>query len=131
VIESITHGGSLLASIISAGAAPAETTFLTQPQSQQQVGFVVYPAGGAVPRHTHRPVERYLVGTSEVLVVRKGACEIDVYNDEHQLVASRILRPGAVVLLVGGGHGLRMYEDTVLLEIKQGPYTGPDEKVLF
>jgi hypothetical protein len=131
VIEHITRGGALLASVFSASTAPAETTFLTQPQSQQQVGFVVHPAGGAVPRHTHRPVERRLVGTSEVLVVRKGACEIDVYDDEHRFVASRALRLGDVVLLVGGGHGLRMHEDTVLLEIKQGPYTGPDEKVLF
>jgi len=30
--------------------------------------------------------------------------------------------------LVGGGHGFRMQEDTVLLEIKQGPYLGLGEK---
>jgi hypothetical protein len=33
--------------------------------------------------------------------------------------------------MVGGGHGFRMLENTVLLEVKQGPYTGIDEKRLF
>ena len=35
------------------------------------------------------------------------------------------------VLSVNGGHGFRMLEHTVLFEIKQGPYGGPEEKVRF
>jgi hypothetical protein len=30
-----------------------------------------------------------------------------------------------------GGHGFRMLEDTVLLEVKQGPYGGQAEKSRF
>ena len=92
---------------------------------------MVYPAGGVIPRHVHRPLERHLVGTSEVLVVRQGRCEIDIYNDARQLVATRELREGDIMLMVGGGHGFRVLEDTVLLEVKQGPYTGVDEKIRF
>jgi len=33
--------------------------------------------------------------------------------------------------MVGGGHGFQIKEDTVLLEIKQGPYLGADDKELF
>ena len=33
--------------------------------------------------------------------------------------------------MTGGGHGFCMLEDTVLLEIKQGPYTGLEEKEHF
>jgi hypothetical protein len=47
------------------------------------------------------------------------------------LVASRELRSGDITLMVGGGHGFRMQEDTVFLEVKQGPYTGIDEKECF
>ena len=47
------------------------------------------------------------------------------------LVATRELLPGDIMLMVGGGHGFRMLEDTVLLEVKQGPYTGLDEKERF
>ena len=66
-----------------------------------------------------------------MIIVRRGRCEIDVYNDERQLVASREIRAGDIMLMVGGGHGFRMLEDTVLLEVKQGPYTGIDEKERF
>ncbi len=110
---------------------PATTTFVTPAEFKQQVGFVVYPAGGEIHRHCHRNLERHLVGTSEVLVVRRGRCEMDIYNDRRELVATRELRRGDLMLMVGGGHGFRMLEDTVLLEVKQGPYTGEDEKERF
>ena len=47
------------------------------------------------------------------------------------LIATRELATGDVMLMVGGGHGFRMLEDTVLLEVKQGPYTGVAEKERF
>jgi len=79
----------------------------------------------------HKRLERRLVGTSEVLIVRKGRCLMDVYNDDRALVATRELATGDIMLMVGGGHGFRMLEDTVLLEVKQGPYIGVDEKERF
>ena len=71
------------------------------------------------------------MGTSEVLIVRRGRCEIDIYNNERELVATRELWQGDIMLMVDGGHGFRMIEDTVFLEVKQGPYTGIDEKERF
>ena len=130
-IERIDEQGSPLAYIIRAAYLPDRTTFLTPPEFKQQVGFVVYPASGEIARHTHRALERHLIGTSEVLVVKKGHCLIDIYNDARELVATRELFPGDIMLMVGGGHGFRMLEDTVFLEIKQGPYTGIDEKERF
>lgn len=130
-VEHIVSDGKPLAYIIRAELSPRTTTFLTPAEFKQQVGFVVYPAGGEIQRHVHRPLERNLVGTSEVIIVRRGRCEIDIYNDERSLVASRELREGDVMLMVGGGHGFHMLEDTVLLEVKQGPYTGIDEKEHF
>lgn len=56
---------------------------------------------------------------------------MDIYNDDQVLVATRELRAGDVMLMVGGGHGFRILEDTVFLEIKQGPYIGLDEKERF
>ena len=131
LVEVIAWEGEPLAYIIRAELAPGQTVFLTPPAFKQQVGFVVYPGGGEVARHTHRRIKRRLTGTSEVLVVRSGRCEIDVYNDRRELVATRELAEGDVMLMVGGGHGFRMIEDTVFLEVKQGPYTGIDEKERF
>jgi len=130
-VEQIASGSKVLAYIFRSEINPDKTTFLTPSDLKQQVGFIVYPAGGVIKRHVHRPLERHLIGTSEVLIVRRGRCEIDIYDDERKLVASRQLRPGDIMLMVGGGHGFRMLEDTVLLEVKQGPYTGIDEKEHF
>src|SRR5437667_7363269 len=102
LVEHITHGGRPLAYIIRASLSPDKTTFLTPPEFKQQVGYVVYAAGGEIARHVHRPLQRQLVGTSEVLVVRKGKCEIDVYSDDRELVATRELRAGDIMLMVGG-----------------------------
>jgi uncharacterized protein with PhoU and TrkA domain len=131
LIEQITDQNQVLCILIRNELSPDKTTFLTPPEYKQQVGFVVYPKGGEVARHTHVALERHLVGTSEVLVVKKGRCLIDIYNDAHDLVATRELNQGDLMLMVGGGHGFRMLEDTVLLEVKQGPYTGLDEKERF
>lgn len=131
VVERINWNGLPLCYLIRNDRFPDKTTFFTPPEFKQQVGYVVYPAGGVIKRHVHRSIPRCLVGTSEVLVVKKGHCLIDIYNDDHELVATRDLFPGDVMLMVGGGHGFRMIEDTVLLEIKQGPYTGEEEKEHF
>lgn len=130
-VERICWEGKPLAYIIRSDLLPDQTVFITPPELKQQVGFVAYAKGGEITRHLHLPLERHLIGTSEVLVLRKGRCLIDVYNDDRQLVGTRELRAGDVMLMVGGGHGFRMLEDTVFLEIKQGPYTGLQEKERF
>lgn len=131
LVERITWNETCLAYIIRAGFVPDKTTFLTPPECKQQVGYVVYPAGGEIQRHMHLPLERHLVGTSEVLIVRKGRCEIDIFSDDRQLVATRELHQGDIMLMVAGGHGFRMLENTVLLEVKQGPYLEMKEKEHF
>jgi len=131
LVEHILDGETPLAYIIRGSFNPDRTTFLTPPEFKQQVGYVVYPEGGEVARHLHKPLERHLIGTSEVLVLRRGRCLMDVYNNKRELIATRELEAGDVMLMVGGGHGFRMLEDTVFLEVKQGPYSGIDEKERF
>jgi uncharacterized protein with PhoU and TrkA domain len=130
-IERISDQGQELCILIRSAVSPETTFFVTPPEYKQQVGFVVYPKGGEIVRHTHVSLQRHLVGTSEVLIIKKGRCQIDIYNDERELVATRELAEGDVMLMVGGGHGFRMLEDTILLEVKQGPYTGLEEKERF
>ncbi|MBA3530797.1 MAG: hypothetical protein H0T73_02595 [Ardenticatenales bacterium] len=130
-LDWVIDEGKPLVLIVRASHSPEKTEFLTPSIFKQQVGFVVYPEGGTIRRHDHRPLERHLVGTSEVLLLRQGRCEIDIYNDARELVATRELQTGDLMLMVGGGHGFRMLEDTIFVEIKQGPYTGIDEKELF
>jgi len=130
-VEHINWNGTPLAYIVHAEIDPLETTFVTPGDFKQQVGFIVYAAGSEIPRHVHRPVQRRLNETSEVLIVRRGCCEVDIYNNDRELIAVRKLRAGDILILVAGGHGFRVLEDTVLLEVKQGPYTGLEERERF
>ena len=131
LVEKITWTEFPLAYIIRRELTPSTTTFLTPSDFTQQLGFVVYPAGGEIKPHLHRSLQRTIQGTAEVLIVKKGRCEVDIYNDAKEIVATRELREGDILLLVAGGHGFRLLEDTVFVEIKQGPYTGLDEKERF
>lgn len=131
MVEKIFWNDECLVIIIRSQYLPSETTFLTPPEYKQQVGYVVYPKGGEIQRHVHRSLKRNLVGTSEVLILQRGRCIMDIYNDERDLVASRELREGDLMLMVGGGHGFQIMEDTIFLEVKQGPYTGMEEKERF
>lgn len=130
-IKVVSSTGLPLSYIIRAGAEPNQTEFITPPETNLQVGFVVYPAKGEIQRHVHRPLERRLIGTSEVLLVKSGRCEVDIYDDDRNFVETYELSTGDVLLMVGGGHGFRMLEHTILLEVKQGPYLTPNEKETF
>ena len=125
MIEPIaTAAGQVLAYVVRGSPMPERTTFLTPPESNLQVGYVVYAAGQEIARHMHLPVERHLIGTAEVLVVQRGRCEVDVYAEDRRLVETRELREGDVLIALAGGHAFRLLEDTVLLEVKQGPFVG-------
>jgi hypothetical protein len=131
VVEQVTCNGRPLCYVVRVGYAPESTVFLTPPEFKQQVGFVVYPAGGTIVTHLHMPLERHLIGTSEVLIVKKGRRLLDVHSDEREPVATRELQAGDIMLTNGDGHGFRMLEVTVLLEVKQVPYPGVEEKERF
>ncbi len=129
--EVITQADQHIATIIRADYKPAQTTFVTPDFYYQQTGFIVYPEGGQIQRHTHLPLQRHLVGTSEALFVRFGKVEVALYSIDKQFIGTWVLEQNDLILLVAGGHGFRFLENTMLLEIKQGPYTGLMEKEQF
>lgn len=131
MVEHITWNSQYIATVIRSGYLPEETTFVTPDAYYQQTGFVVYPKGGVIRRHSHIPIQRHLVGTPEALIVRRGKAEVDLYALDKSLLGTWTLNEGDIILLAGGGHEFRCLEDTVLLEIKQGPYTGLVEKEHF
>ena len=131
LMEWIRVGERPVALVLRAAMRPERTTFVTPAEFTHQLGFVVYPRSGRVEPHLHLPLERRLTGTSEVLLVRSGRMLVEFYDEDRRLIATRELTTGDVVLFHACGHGIRMLEDSVLLEIKQGPYMGEDEKERF
>ena len=130
-IEWIKEVEDVLAVIVPAEYDPDKTEFITPLDYKQQLGFIVYNSGESIVPHSHVPMNRSLVGTSEVLFIKTGKVEVALYSKEKKLIATRVLNQGDIILLVSGGHGFRMLEKTVMVEIKQGPYIGIEEKERF
>lgn len=132
-IEIITDSNITIATIIRniINDPPQSTTFVTSDDAQQQVGFIAYPKGGVVPNHIHLPLHRSLVGTTEVVTVVKGSCIVRLYTLQKEYIKEVKINHGDTILIGNCGHGFEMLEDTVLFEVKQGPYLGLQEKERF
>lgn len=131
LIDHITWSDQHIATIIRRDFMPPETTFISPDSYYQQLGFVVYPKDGVVARHAHLPLQRHLVGTPETLLIRKGRAEVELYAMDKSPLGTWVLDEGDMIQLVAGGHCFKCLEDTIFLEIKQGPYTGLVEKEHF
>jgi hypothetical protein len=42
-----------------------------------------------------------------------------------------VLEGGDVILLASGGHGFEVLEEIEMIEVKQGPYAGDQDKTRF
>ena len=105
--------------------------FFTDTKYSQQLAFMHHGSGHIIAPHIHNHIERQIFNTQEVLVIRKGRLRIDFYNDDKDYLKSAILREGDIIMLVSGGHGFEMLEETEMFEIKQGPYLGDLDKDRF
>lgn len=131
MIEKIYEKEKLLSLIIRRNFEKNGIEFFTPDTFSQQVGYMKRPVDYVIPPHTHRAVQRDVNVTQEVLLVKSGKVRVDFYNDDQNYLESRILYPGDVVLLAYGGHGFEMLEESEIIEVKQGPYAGEQDKVRF
>lgn len=131
MIDNITHAGRTLAIVLRAQYYEQGITFFTPDQYSQQLAYMNRPAGHVIQPHVHNPLIREVQYTKEVLFIKSGRVRVDFYSDEQQYLESAILEAGDVILLAFGGHGFEMLEPTEIIEVKQGPYTGDQDKTRF
>jgi len=105
--------------------------FVTPDSYSQQLAFMHHPAGKVIEPHIHNTVERSVDLTQEVLVIRSGRLQVDFYDDTRTKRAEAQLESGDVILLAAGGHGFTALTDIEMIEIKQGPYVGDEDKTRF
>ena len=105
--------------------------FFTNDNDSQQLGYMNRPEGYEIKPHRHNLVQREVHLTQEVLFIKSGKVRVDFYSNEQEYLESRILYKGDVILLSDGGHGFKMLEPSEIIEVKQGPYCGEQDKVRF
>ncbi len=131
MIENFVHNGKLLAIIIRAEYKNQGIHFFTPDDFSQQLAYMNRPKGYIIDPHVHNLVDRKVTLTQEVLLIRSGKVRVDFFDDEKNYLESRILMQGDVILLAAGGHGFEMLEASEMIEVKQGPYSGDQDKVRF
>ena len=131
MIETINFNGQILAIILHSKYRADGIKFLTPNNFSQQLGYMNRPAGYVIPPHIHNSVLREVEYTKEVLFIKSGRLRVDFYSDVQVYLESTILETGDVVLLAYGGHGFEMLEPSEIIEVKQGPYTGDEDKTRF
>jgi hypothetical protein len=52
-------------------------------------------------------------------------------DNNKNVLGSEFLNEGDLIMLIQGGHGFSVVEDLEMIEIKQGPYLGDNDKVRF
>jgi hypothetical protein len=131
MVEKITYKNVLLSIIIRSEYQKEGISFFTPDNFSQQLGYMNRPQGYVIPPHVHNLVPREVSLTQEVLYIKSGKVRVDFYDDDKNYLQSSILLKGDVILLAHGGHGFEMLEQSEMIEIKQGPYCGEEDKVRF
>ena len=97
----------------------------------QQLGSMTRPKGHVVKAHIHNAIDRSISLTQEVLFLRSGHLRVKLFSAKLTEESVFEMFAGDVLLLASGGHEITMLEESVLIEVKQGPYLGVDDKTHF
>ena len=123
--------GDVLGLVVRSSHTAEKIDFVTPDHFGQQVAYMNRPKGEIIQAHIHEPISRTLIGTQEVLYIRKGRIRVDFYESDQTYVSSMILSSGDLMFLSTGGHGFEVLEDIDMIEIKQGPFAEGRDKTRF
>ncbi len=131
MIDKIEHLDILLGIIIRANYNKNGIQFFTNDNDSQQLGYMNRPKNYVIEPHRHNLIPREIHLTQEVLYIKSGIVRVDFYDNGQVYIKSSILNKGDVILLSNGGHGFQILEDAEIIEVKQGPYCGAEDKIRF
>ncbi len=131
-IEVISENGVTYAIIIRRGfTSEKKYNFLTPAEYPMQLGANYYQAGETIRRHHHPDKNLAIKNVQEFIIMNRGRVRAFFYDENREICRDTVLEQGDMILLTAGGHGFEVLEETTLVEIKQGPYDGESDKVLF
>lgn len=124
----IKHNALKLAVFIPQEDRQKGLNFYSENEDFIQVGIWGYDKGKKLYPHIHNKVEREINRTQEVIYVMQGKVKAYIYSEDENLIEEIILKAGDILILLNGGHGYEILEDdSFVLEVKNGPYVGPDK----
>ena len=93
-VETIVHGLEPIALIIRAEFDEPGVHFFTPDNFSQQVASMKHPKGKKIEPHIHNLVNRQVLYTQEVLLIRRGRVCVNLYTSSKVFLVSKILKDG-------------------------------------
>lgn len=122
--EKIEAKGEIIAIVIQRPADFEGINFFCPPEFSQQVGLISRKKDYLIKAHIHKLIKREVSVTQEVLHILSGKIAVTLYDKERNKIRDLELNSGDTILLASGGHAIRFLEESKILEVKQGPYSG-------
>lgn len=128
-VTKVKHQNKVLAIVLRSAFSVKKLEFLNSPSDLFQLGLHQRKKGETFQPHLHLPPRKPFIinKISEFLFIQKGKIKIDLYSPAKRKVKTLILKKGDSILLLEGGHGIKILETAKIIEIKQGPYPGPEK----
>ena len=127
IIKEIFREEELVAQVFDLLNIPEGLDFLTEDGSFIQVGTWNYKMKTKLPAHFHNDFERTSMRTQEVVIVLSGKIKCNLYTKKGELIDSVILDQNKIIIQYADVHEYELLEDSKVLEVKNGPYFGPDK----
>ena len=105
--------------------------FYTDNEKDFQFGTFNLDKGEIIENHIHNSQKREIYSTSEAIVVLSGMLKIDLFDNEKNFIDSVIITKNDSILIIDGGHGIQVQEQSKFIEFKQGPYIQDLDKKHF
>lgn len=126
-IKNIIYNDELYSSIFDLNNISEGLDFLTSDESFIQVGTWKYEKGKILDAHYHNTFERKSFITQEVVLVLEGSIICNLYTKDGNFIATEEINQNQLIIQYQGIHEYEIMKDSKILEIKNGPYFGPDK----
>lgn len=110
-------------------AVPKGSIPQTDEAEPLQLVTLNHPKDTYLKAHQHLPKRRVTQRLQECLIVKKGRLKLDLYTPDKKFIRYIYLKEGQAFILMNGGYGIHLLEDSELYEIKNGPFR--EDKVLI
>jgi len=130
-ITSVIKDGQTYALFCSKQLSTDGACFVTEEKDAFQVGVLERPKGYRVEPHQHTERPAHISTVSEFLYIEKGSIRVTVFDEQWEELERHELSAGDFLLFLRGGHALEVLEDARIVEVKQGPYPGPESAKIF
>tara|TARA_B100000427_G_scaffold299946_1_gene281988 strand:- start:211 stop:615 length:405 start_codon:yes stop_codon:yes gene_type:complete len=126
-MKKILFNEEVISIIIDLEKAKEGLDFFSDSEDFIQVGTWNYKKGKTLPLHYHNEFERTSKRTSECVYVLKGKVECNLYSEKGEFIEQVLLDSGQMIIQLSQAHEYVILEDSIVLEVKNGPYFGPDK----